>query len=191
MDRNDDIDALATENELQDVAAQMRSEWLAEYEETAGEARMQWEHGRTMIERVRDLMARGDVVVIDVGDMSFRGTLTNLGTDWCTVTTDAGTVDVRLATHMGQLGTPAVIRQVERGRSGGMRAPQPPMGFRARCYELEMEGAPVRIGSALHADTHTGSLVVGADHLVVTNDQGETLISLDWVAWIASGPASH
>ena len=172
--------------ELQSLAADLRSEWHAEYDETAGEARMQWEHGRTIIDRVHDAMARGDRLQITVGRTQFSGTATNLGTDWCTIDAAGGSVDIRLLMHMAQMGTPAIIRCVERGRSGGIRAPQPPMGFRARCYELEMEGRPVRVGSLGSDEVVSGALTVGADHLVISDSNGDTFLPIDWVSWIAA-----
>jgi len=184
VDEPDDTLPLA-DADLQDLAAQMRTEWHADYEELAGEARMQWEHNRTLMDRVHDAMARGDRLGVAVGDAQFVGTITNLGTDWCTVSTSSGPVDVRLAMHMGQIGTPVLVHQLERGRSGGMRAPQPQIGFRARCYELEMLGGDVQVGIANNGEAIMGALIVGADHLMVTSDDRPTFVPLDWVAWVA------
>lgn len=168
--------------DLQDLAASLRSEWQVDYEESAGEARMQWEHGRSFIDRVHEVMARGDRVALESGAMRLTGTIIDLGTDWCTISAPGGPVDVRLTGR--SVSAPLVMRQLERGRSGGRRAPQPPMSFRARCYELEMESAPVCVGTAIADEPFTGVLTVGADHLMITQADGSVWIPLDAVAWI-------
>lgn len=167
---------------LSDLAATMRSEWRSDYEETAGEARMQWEHGRSFLDRVQEVMARGDRVALEAGDMRFTGSIVDLGSDWCTIAAPGGPVDVRLSGRAHHV--PLVMRQLERGRSGGRRAPQPPISFRARCYELEMESAPVCVGTMITDEPFTGTLVVGSDHLMVRQPDGDVWIPIEAVGWI-------
>ena len=174
----DDFDEVG----LEDLAASLRTEWQADYEETAGEARMQWEHGRTFMDRVQEVMARGDRVALEAGDMRFTGSIIDLGTDWCTIAAPGGPVDVRLSGRGSA--APLILRQLERGRSGGRRAPQPPMTFRARCYELEMNGAPVCIGTTISDEPFTGTLVVGTDHLMIVLDETSVWIPFEAVGWI-------
>lgn len=176
----------AVDPDLGHLGASLRSAWHADYEETADAARMQWEHGRTFIDRIHDAMARGDRVQCRLPHAHFTGLITNLGTDWCTIETPAGPIDVHLATNGHTVATPVMLRTVARGRTGGIRSTQPPMGFRARCYELEMARGPVQVGALACNDILDGTLVVGADHLVVSGPDNETVLPLDSVGWIAS-----
>ncbi|MFZ4515228.1 MAG: hypothetical protein ACOYN3_02865 [Acidimicrobiia bacterium] len=177
------VDPLDDLTELGDIGAQARSEWRAEYDETVGEARMQWEHGRTLMERVRDLMSRGDQVRIDTAGATFIGVLIDLGTNWCSCATPAGSVDIQLLNAAGTP-LPVVIRRITREQSGGRRSPHQPISFRAHLYELEMNGAPIRVGSYALADSATGLLTVSADHMTVDSGEQCAWLPIDVVSWL-------
>lgn len=180
----DEPDAL-TGSDLRDLAAHLRSEWHTDYEELVGEARQQWEHGRTLVDRIASAMARGDRLSFSLAGTSFVGPVTNLGTDWCTIATDTGPVDIHLPVRGQRIAMPVVIRTVERSRDGGRRLPQPPMSFRARCFELEMERCAVRVGTTMGDDLPAGTLTVGKDHVTVAGTDHDASVNLDGIAWVA------
>lgn len=178
----DDVDLA----DLADLGAQVRAEWHAEYDETVGEARLQWEHGRTLMERVRDVMSRGDQVRIDVGDASFSGVFTDLGTNWCSCTTGSGTVEIQILNSAG-VPMPFAMRRIARERSGGRRAPNQPIAFRAHLYELEMQREFVRVGSFSVREVLAGTLTVSNDHITVESADTMAWIPLDAISWVMTG----
>lgn len=172
--------------ELGDVGAQVRAEWHAEYDETVGEARLQWEHGRTLMERIRDVMSRGDQVRIAIGDVAFSGVFIDLGTNWCSCATTSGTVEIQVLNSAG-IPMPFTMQRVARERSGGRRAPNQPITFRAHLYELEMQREVVRVGSFAASEVLAGTLIVSNDHVTLENTDTLAWIPLDAISWVMIG----
>ncbi len=181
--------------DLAATAAAMREQWRADEEDLGRDAAEAWAHGRTLVDELVDHMHRGDTLAFDAAGRVFAGPLAYVGSDYATVTTAGGPVDVRtmIAIPLGRrrsrrLGIPApvVVRTLERARSGGLRPDPASPSFRARLYELEMDATRVVIGSTLLPDELQGTLTVRADHVRVTDRDrdGGTLVPIAWIAYV-------
>ncbi len=180
-------------SDLAATAAAMREQWRTDEEDLGRDAAEAWAHGRTLVDGLVDRMHRGDTLAFDVAGHTFTGPVTYVGADYARVETPGGPVDVRtmIAVPFGRsarrrIGIPAplVVRVVARARSGGLRPePQSP-SLRARLYELEMDGAPVVVGSTLLPDEAQGTVAVAADHVTVTTPITETMVPIPWIAYL-------
>ena len=72
-----------------------------------------------------------------------------------------------------------------RARAGGTRLPSALTTFRARLRELEGPTVRVRIGVTFTAEEHVGTLVVGADHVMVVAAD-EVVVPTAWVAYVVA-----
>ena len=179
--------------DLAATAAAMREQWRADEEDLGRDAAEAWAHGRSLIDELVGRMHRGDTLALDVAGHTFTGPLVYVGSDYATVATAGGPVDVRtmISAPLGRrssrrLGIPAplVVRTVERARSGGLRPEPASPSFRARLYEIEMGGDRVAIGSALLPDEVQGTVVVAADHVTVTTSITEAMVPIPWIAYV-------
>ncbi|MCU1456498.1 MAG: hypothetical protein JWL73_590 [Actinomycetia bacterium] len=179
--------------DLAATAAAMREQWREDEEDLGRDAAEAWGHGRTLVEELVGHMHRGDTLAFDVAGHTFTGPLAYVGSDYATVTTVGGSVDVRtmISIPFGpgarrRLGIPAplVVRTVERARAGGLRPEPASPSLRARLYELEMDAESVAIGSMLLADEVRGRLRCAADHVTVTGDGIETTVPIAWIAYL-------
>jgi hypothetical protein len=168
--------------DLSGTAAAMREEWRADEEDLGRDAAEAWAHGRTLVDELVGRMHRGDTLAFDVAGHTFIGPVTYVGADYASVITAGGPVDVRTMT--AGIPAPLVVRVVARARSGGLRPEPASPSLRARLYELEMEGAPVVVGSTLLGDEVAGDLRVAADHVAVTTSITETMVPIAWVAYV-------
>jgi hypothetical protein len=184
--------------DLAATAAAMRERWRADEEDLGRDAAEAWAHSRTLVDELVGRMHRGDTLAFDVAGHTFTGTLAYVGTDYVTVATAGGPVDVRtmISVPLGRrrsrrLGIPApvVVRTVERARSGGLRPDPASPSFRARLYELEMDGVPVTIGSTLVPDEVRGTVAVAADHVHVNTGLDGTMVPIAWIAYVRSASA--
>jgi hypothetical protein len=182
-----------TPADLAATAAAMREQWRADEEDLGRDAAEAWAHGRTLVDELVGRMHRGDTLAFDVAGHTFIGPITYVGSDYLRVHTAGGPVDVRtmISVPIGRsrarkLGIPAplVVRVVARARSGGLRPGPASPSFRARLYELEMDGEPVVIGSTLLADEVQGALAVAADHVTVTTPITESMVPIVWIAYV-------
>jgi hypothetical protein len=163
---------------LRATGAALRAEWRAEEEEWTRAALESFEHTRTLVDVVRAAMHRGDEVLLGSPAEGLRGVVVHVGDDWCRLHGAAGECDVPLFPR------PPIVRVVERARQGGTAGtPSAPGSWRARLLEHE---TTVRLCAVAVAggEVVSGSLRVGADHVVVRGhgfDAYLPLVALRWV----------
>ena len=155
------------QRELEEVAAAIRSELRLEAEEAEREAALSAAMRRSLSDVVGELMAHGDTVALDVGEQTFTGAITGVGSDLVTMDAAGGRVDV----HLGSL---VSVRVVKRACAGGVRgAPRGPTGLRARLLELQLSGQEVEAGIDGAAEpVHGPVALVGSDHVAIGEKGG-------------------
>jgi hypothetical protein len=125
-------------------------------------------------------MHRGDEIAITVAGHRVAGTPEEVGPDLLAVRTPAGRVEVHQTATI-----PFWFEVAMRATEGGHRGSDAAGGrFRAA---LMMRGADARVtlGTRDHPDGIDGSLVVGADHVVLTRTGGlEVVVPIVDVAWV-------
>ena len=160
------------------TAAALRAEWRAEEAEWSRAARERWEHGRSLVDVLRDCMHRGDTVAVEVGPLTFTGTVRSVGDDVVRIETPEGSVDVRVAPD-----TPAVVRIVTSARAGGGRGDASVPTFLARLRQLER--SRVRLGLRGPRESIEGEVLVARDHVsVVDGDGRRAYVPIGSVCWV-------
>jgi hypothetical protein len=163
-------------------ARAVRAAWQADEEIWARAAWARWEHGRALVEVLRDCMHRGDTVAVRFPTCTFTGVLSAVGRDFARITTSAGGVDVRVDAT-----TPAVVRVVRQARGGGARGDDSVSTYVARLRQLE--GTTVRLGADA-GDEVTGVLGLGRDHVSVTERDGvRAYVPMASVRWVRPADA--
>lgn len=173
--------------DLAEMGTRIRAAWRGDEAEWAREAARRWAHGRRIADVLVEYGARGDRVAIEVAGCVFDGVVGAVGDDRVDLEVGATCVTVRTAqgaTH-GATATPIVLRRSARARRGGRRIPPALVTFVARLRELEVDGRAVRLGLLMPPGEITGSLVVGADHVVVRADD-EVIVPLAWIAYVVA-----
>jgi hypothetical protein len=152
----------------------MRAEWRDEEEEITKAAYEQWRHGRSLAELLAEIAGRGQAVHVSFASATFRGPVTEIGPDRFTIAAGPGPVDVAMSTD-------AVIGL---DRSAGARGASPAIGpsMRARLLEHETADTTVRVGTA--ATELRGKIVVGSDHVVVTQGELDRVVVLEAIRWV-------
>jgi len=152
----------------------MRSEWQAEEDELTRAAYEQWRHGRSFVDLLGECAARGDTIHVTFPTATFRGAVVELGPDRFALAAGPGPVDVSLGADL--------VLGID--RSPGAAGETPPSGpsLRARLLEHEMAAADVVLGTA--GTEVRGTLVVGVDHVVVTQGDLERVVPLHAIAWV-------
>ena len=179
-------------HDLAELGTRVRAEWQADETEWMREAARRWAHGRRIADVLVEYAARGDRVAIEVGGCVFEGVVTAVGDDRVDLQSAVTQVTVRTAqgAARGATAMPIVVKRSARARCGGRRIPPALVTFVARLRELEVEGCAVRLGVLMSPGEVTGTVVVGADHVVVRADD-EVVVPLAWVAYVvASSGAS-
>jgi hypothetical protein len=171
-------DELPLDDDLRARAAELRREWRADEEEWSLAALEHFHHGRSLVDVLRAVMHRGDVVLLGVGVGTCRGLLSHVGEDWCRLAAAGGVVELPVTT------TAPVVRVVERSPRGGCGGdPVAPATWRARLLELEV----ARTGCAVELATGellTGSVSVGRDHVMVGAEAGAFYVPMGAVSWL-------
>jgi hypothetical protein len=175
---NRDFDELPNDPDLARSASALREEWRLEEEEYTRAAEQHWEHSRTLRDVTRELMHRGDMTAIEVGDVTFTGTIVAVGDDYFQLATPAGAIDVRLAA------VPLLVRVIERAQAGGCRGEPGSRTFRARLLEHEMTGRELVVGSSSGRDELHGTIVVGRDQVHVRGGTGDAYLPTAGIAWV-------
>jgi hypothetical protein len=160
------------------TAAALRAEWRAEEAEWSRAARERWEHGRSLVDVLRDCMHRGDTVALEVALLTFTGTVRSVGDDVVRIATPEGSVDVRVAPD-----APAVVRIVTSAREGGGRGDASVPTFGARLRQLER--TRVRLGLCGPHESVEGELLLGRDHVsVIDGDGRRAYVPIGSVCWV-------
>jgi len=158
------------------AAAAARAEWRAEEESWIRAAHERWEHGRSLVDVVRDCMHRGDRVTFVLSSTTVAGAVVAVGTDVARVATVEGAVDVAISSA-----SPVVVR-VAPGRNPGTRGDGTVTTFAARLRELD--GAVVDV-AANDGDELRGRLRRGRDHVRVDDgDRGSAYVPIGSVVWV-------
>jgi hypothetical protein len=159
------------------AAREARAEWRAEQEQWSRAAFEQWEHGRTLVDVVRDCMHRGDRVTVAYATQTWAGRVDGVGVDVVCLRAGDALVDVKVdgdATFV--LGVHA-----DTGAVAGHRGAVTRTSFAARLRELD--GALVSVGGAIGAVE--GVLRVGADQVRLTASDGAVrYVAAGSVAWV-------
>ncbi len=161
--RVDPLARLASELRSTTIAADVR----AEAEEGERDARTAGLRRRCLADVLRDLRARGDVVAIDVAGRTRQGRVTHVAGDLVTLATPRGRLDACVDR--------IELLRVNPGHTGqGADVTAGPASFRARLFELELDGDVCTIGVTGRASELVGVLgAVAVDHLLVVGGDGQ------------------
>lgn len=181
-------DDLGRDADLRGAESEFLTAARLEAEEAAREAAFLHLRSRDLSDAANELMNRGDLVTVTVGNRSFTGCVVHTAGDLVTLRTTEDAVEINLSVA-------PVIAVTERARSGGRSHSSGPGSFRGRL--LELEGKPaVEVG--LFWPTQAvlkGTIRVAAqDHLVLVDASGtERYVAIRWVAYVAgsSGAGSR
>jgi hypothetical protein len=148
---------------VSDDPAVVRAEWRAEAEDWSRAALEHWEHGRELVDVLREGMHRGDAVTIAYPLVTWSGVLSAVGVDIARVDTGTSAVDVRVASD-----APFVVRTRAGVHGEGTRGDLMVTTFTARLRELD--GTAVCIGTSV--GSLEGRLRIGRDQLRLTDHDG-------------------
>jgi hypothetical protein len=172
MDRHDERDDDGSS------AGALRAAWRAEDAEWSRAALERWQHEQTLVDVVRECMYRGDTVAVRFAAHTFTGVVTSVGDDVVRIAAPDGAVDVRVTPRM-----PAVVRIVSAARRGGTRGDTTLATFRARLRQLDR--TRVRLGVHPADDAVEGTMLLGRDHVCVTDrDGGRAYVPMESVSWV-------
>jgi hypothetical protein len=161
---------------VSDDAAFVRAEWRAEAEDWSRAALEHWEHGRELVDVLRESMHRGDAVTITSPSVTWSGSLSAVGVD--IVRVDAGTTSVELRVTPD---APFVVRTRAGSHTDGTRGDATVTTFTARLRELD--GTFVCIGTWV--GPLEGTLRVGRDQLrLIDRDGGCSYVPTASVWWV-------
>lgn len=153
--------------ELAALGQRFRAELRAEAEEYEALAARDLLRSRRFADVGLELLHRGDVVGVVLGDRAFTGTVTYVARDLACLRTPS--LDVDLA-----LGAPLAIQVVERVRAGGQGRGHGPGSFAGRLREHEAAGGPVEVCCpALELALRGVIAAVAADHVVFDDSAGQ------------------
>lgn len=185
-ERHDDelAEELERDPELEQAEADFLSTARLEEEQAEREAAQLGMRTRELADVARELMSRGDLVSVRVGERVFTGRVIYAAGDLMTVQTADPTVDFNLA-------APLLISVTERARSGGMPAGEGPGSFRGRLMEWERTPEPLELGLV---DPARGALkgqirVAAKDHIAFVDTTGrEWFVPSASVGYLARWP---
>ncbi len=161
----------------------MRAEWRAEQEAATRDAAEDWQHRRTLTDRLREFMHRGDGLQVTVVGRRLTGFVEEVGDDLLALQTTSGRVDVHLAPTI----TVEIVVTAP-AREGGHRGSDV-AGGSFRQALIGREPAPsVLVGTVQDPDGRKGTLLVGADHVELATGDGRLVVPLPAVAWICRAP---
>ena len=169
-------DELPLDDDLRARAAELRRQWRADEEEWSRAALEHFRHGRTLVDVLRAVMHRGDVV--ELAAVTVRGVVTHVAEDWCRL--DAAGAVVELPVTIAS----PVVRVVERFPRGGCGgAPGAPTTWRARLLELEVAQTPCAVRLTT-GELLTGPVSVGGDHVMVGEDAEAFYVPMGALSWL-------
>jgi hypothetical protein len=179
-------DSFADDPELRDAAARARHDWRVEQEETARDAYVAWRHTRTLDDVLRDCMARGDRVEVQVHGHAFRGVIVDVAHDLVSLREDPGRppVDVRRAA-----GVPLAVRVVAHAVAPGRRGGGEDGDFRGRLHAREDGGETCCVYLVGDVEPRRGRVAPGEGCAVVRGDDGrDTWCALAAIVAITTAP---
>src|SRR5262245_41360477 len=152
------------------AAAGATAEWRADEAAWTATALAQWRHQRSLVDLAREHLHRGDTITVSWSDVSttLTGPIVGVGTDVAALSAAGARVDVALGS-----GVPIVWRVARRAQDGGSRG-HTLDSLRARLLELEACAVPVEVGLA--NEIVRGRLIIGRDHLTVTDESDSTTV---------------
>jgi hypothetical protein len=182
-DQREDQD-LSADPELREAEVEFLSEARLDQEQAERDAAALAMRTRELADVAFELMSRGDLVSVAVGDRSFTGKVIYAAGDLMTVQTAEPTVDFNLAAAV-------LISVTERAREGGVAPGEGPGSFRGRLMEWERAPEPVELGLADPArQVLKGDVRAAAeDHVVFVDTSGrEWFVPSTSVAYLARWP---
>jgi hypothetical protein len=154
-----------------------REDWRAEEESYIRAAAEQWAHRRSLADRARDWVHRGDELAVVTGPARFIGVAVAAGPDLLSIRTTAGRVDLPLPS--------CAVTVVAAAHHPGRPASAAAISWRARMLEHETARHEVAVGRRDGAADLRGRLVVGHDHVIVVDDDRETFVAAASISWVA------
>jgi len=160
---------------IAEAAAAARSAWRTQQEEWTRATAERWVHERSLSEVFVELAHRGDLVVADLGAITFTGEIIVVGTDYLVITVSGTAVDISLG---------AALVHVHQTRGGGRRPCRDPSTLRARLLERETDAGAVEVGMVDNTEALRGRLAVGRDHVLVDADSRRSVVPLSRLGWV-------
>jgi hypothetical protein len=172
-------DAPEQHPDLGAVGAEMRAQWRAETEAATDDAIQQWRHSRRLDDWLGERMHAGDRIACTVLNQRFSGMVEEIGDDVVGIRAAFGRVEVHRAP-----GIPIFIEIDQHATSGGERATS---RRTLRDALIAHDGHDdMSIGTLHEPQGLDGTLYVGQDFIsVVTRMGAETVVPLEFIAWIA------
>jgi hypothetical protein len=166
--------------DLSQTGASMREEWRAEQEDAARDAGEVWQHDRSLVDALVELMHRGDRVAVNIAGRRIAGEVVDVGDDVLSVLQPAGRVDIHVRASI-----PLHVQIDERARSGGRRSDGAAPSFRARLLEWESAGEELSLAALGSSEPVDGALAVGADFVMIHTRLGaDHYFPIDTVAYV-------
>ena len=182
-DQRDDA-AASDGDDLQRAMRELSAELRAQQEELEEAAEHVERANRSLPEVALEFLYRGDVIRVAVGQRSWIGIVTHVGTGVMTLQTQA---DAEIDVAYDGLSS---MRVVERTASGGRsRTTKHPGELVARLRELENSGEAVELGGRVLPSLEGTVGVVAASHLEFrARDGSEWVVPLTEVGYLIRSP---
>jgi hypothetical protein len=173
------VNDLSGHPDLAATGAAMRAAWRAEQEAATRDARADWTHRLTLVDRLRAHMHRGDTLVVAVAGHGVTGSVEEVGDDLLALMSPGGRVDIHLAP------TIPMTFEVSAAREGGHRGSDAAGGRFRHALIAREQDRRVRLGTVLQPEGLEGELRVSADHVAITTQAGrEVVVPISGVAWV-------
>jgi hypothetical protein len=173
-------DDLSAHPDLAAVGASMRSEWAAEQDGAAHDAREQFQRRQTLRDWLTAAMHAGDRLAATILDQRFTGLVEEVGEDLLAIRAIFGRVDLHLAP-----GIPMQIELVDHPTTGGSRGRTD--GSFAEAIAARDPNADMSVGTGFQPEGLDGLLSAGRDFVTVRAKAGAvTVIPLAQVAWVSA-----
>lgn len=181
--RRDD-DTAPDGDDLQHAMRELSAELRAQQEELEEAAEHVERASRSLPEVALEFLYRGDIIRVTVGQRSWIGSVTHVGTGVMTLQTQAG-AEIDIA-YDGL----SSIRVVERTASGGRsRTTKHPGELVARLREVENSGEAVELGGRALPPLEGRVGVVAGSHLEIrVRDGSEWVVPLTEVGYLIRSP---
>lgn len=157
------------DGEFEELASELRQavgrEFRWEAEDVEQLTDQQRRRRQTIGDVAHEAMSRGDVVLVDRGEVRHRGVIVSVNDDLAVLETGDGIVNANL--------DGAMLAVSKRARSGGTVSDRGSRSFRARLAELEHTGEPVII-EGFELELRGRITVAATDHVALADHEGVT-----------------